>query len=211
MMSSTEFNGQQDVAIVEKRTAYQGFTQVDVLRLQHRLFAGGMSPVIQRELIIKPEAVGVLIYDPVLDSVLLIEQFRVGALMEANPWQLEIVAGLVDGDDHSLEDVARREVLEEAGVTLTRIERVTTFLFSPGNSNERFTLFVGQADLSQAGGVFGLPEEGEDIRVMVISAEQAFAIMRDGRMINAPLLIALQWLMLNKKDLQHRWQNLTNC
>ncbi len=205
-MSSTEFSVQQDVAIVEKRTAYKGFTQVDVLRLQHRLFAGGMGPVIQRELVVKPEAVGVLIYDPMLDSVLLIEQFRVGALMESNPWQLEIVAGLVDGDNEDLEDVAHREVLEEAGVTLKRIERVTTFLFSPGNSNERFTLFIGQADLAHAGGVFGLPEEGEDIRVMVINVEQAFAIMLDGRMINAPLLIALQWLMLNKKDLQHRWQ-----
>ena len=67
------------------------------------------------------------IYDPNLDSVLLIEQFRVGALSHPNPWQLEIVAGLVDGHGESLEDVAKREVLEEAGVELSRLEKVMTF------------------------------------------------------------------------------------
>ncbi len=208
-MQQTAFNQQQDVEIISRETVYKSFTQIDVVKLKHRLFAGGMSPVIQRELVIKPEATGVLIYDPNLDAVLLIEQFRVGALSHSNPWQLEIVAGLVDGHGESLEDVAKREVLEEAGVELLRLEKVMTFLLSPGGSNERFTLFVGYADLSQVktGNLHGLPEEGEDIRVNVLAADKALGLLKDEILFNAPLLIALQWLGLNKKDLQTRWQN----
>jgi ADP-ribose pyrophosphatase len=209
MSDRVAFNVAQDVTIVERRTVYKAFTQVDVLRLQHRLFAGGTSPIIQRELVIKPQAIGVLIYDPIVDAVLLIEQFRVGALPESNPWQLEIVAGLVDGEDESLEAVALREVQEEAGLTLTRLERVMTFLLSPGGSNERFTLFVGQADLSvvQTGRLHGLPEEGEDIRITVTPTLRALNVLNENILFNAPLLIALQWLGLNHQTLRSRWQN----
>ena len=207
-MKQTAFNQQNDVEILSRETVYKSFTQVDVVKLKHRLFAGGISPMIQRELVIKPEAIGVLIYDPILDAVLLIEQFRVGALPETNPWQLEIVAGLVDGQNESLEAVAHREVQEEAGVTLSRLERVMTFLLSPGGSNERFTLFVGQADLSsvKTGDLHGLPEEGEDIRVWVVASQVALELLNQQRLFNAPLLIALQWLGLNQKNLQTRWQ-----
>ena len=208
-MEQTAFNQQDDVEILSRETVYKSFTQVDVVKLKHRLFAGGISPMIQRELVIKPEAIGVLIYDPILDAVLLIEQFRVGALPETNPWQLEIVAGLVDGEGESLETVALREVQEEAGLTLSRLERVMSFLLSPGGSNERFTLFVGQADLSniKTGSLHGLPEEGEDIRVNVMTTVNALSLLNDDMLFNAPLLIALQWLGLNHKDLQSRWQN----
>ena len=207
MIDSTVFNSVHDVDVIERKTVYKAFTQLDILRLKHRLFAGGISPVIQREMVIKPEAIGVLIYDPVLDAVLLIEQFRVGALTETNPWQLEIVAGLVDGDGESLETVAHREVQEETGVTLSRLERLMTFLLSPGGSNERFTLFVGQADLSvvQTGSIYGLPEEGEDIRVQVISAASAIELLQKPRLFNAPLLIALQWFALNRDNLHRCW------
>ena len=207
-MQQTAFNQQNDVEILSRETVYKSFTQIDVVKLKHRLFAGGISPIIQRELVIKPEAIGVFIYDPHLDAVLLIEQFRVGALSHPNPWQLEIVAGLVDGQGESLEDVAKREVMEEAGVELLRLEKVMTFLLSPGGSNERFTLFVGQADLSLAGGVFGLPEEGEDIKVKVVSATEIGVLLEQNQILwNAPLLVAAQWFILNKTALQSRWKS----
>lgn len=207
-MQQTAFNQQNDVEILSRETVYKSFTQIDVVKLKHRLFAGGISPVIQRELVIKPEAIGVFIYDPHLDAVLLIEQFRVGALSHPNPWQLEIVAGLVDGQGESLEDVAKREVMEEAGVELTRLEKVMTFLLSPGGSNERFTLFVGQADLGQAGGLYGLPEEGEDIKVSIVSASDFVDLLAKNSLLwNAPLLIAGQWFALNKTLLQSKWKN----
>lgn len=202
-MTSNGFTRTQDVEIVEQRVVYQGFSRLDIVRLRHRQFAGGMGVIIQRELLIKPEAVGVLIYDPKRDEVLMIEQFRVGALSESNPWQLEIVAGLVDSvdEDETLEVVVCREAWEEAGIRLRQIQKLMSYFMSPGGSNEKFTLFVAQADLSNAGGLFGLPEEGEDIRVTVLKSEVAFQALMDGRVSNAPALIALQWLMLNKQHL----------
>lgn len=203
-MATNGFTRAQDVEIVEQRVVYQGFSRLDIVRLRHRQFAGGMGVIIQRELLMKPEAVGVLIYDPKRDEVLMIEQFRVGALSESNPWQLEIVAGLVDSvdEDETLEAVVCREAWEEAGIELRQIQKLMSYFMSPGGSNEKFTLFVAQADLSHAGGLHGLPEEGEDIRVAVLRSEVAFQALMDGRVSNAPALIALQWLMLNKQDLR---------
>ena len=202
-MTTNGFTRARDVEIVEQRAVYQGFSRLEIVRLRHRLFAGGISVIIQRELLMKPEAVGVLIYDPKRDEVLMIEQFRVGALSESNPWQLEIVAGLVDSvdEDETLEAVVCREALEEAGVELRQVQKLMSYFMSPGGSNEKFTLFVAEADLSNAGGLHGLPEEGEDIRVAVLKSDEAFQALMDGRVSNAPALIALQWLMLNKQHL----------
>ncbi len=202
-MTTNGFTRARDVEVVEQRAVYQGFSRLEIVRLRHRLFAGGMSVIIQRELLMKPEAVGVLIYDPKRDEVLMIEQFRVGALSESNPWQLEIVAGLVDSvdEDETLEAVVCREALEEAGVELRQVQKLMSYFMSPGGSNEKFTLFVAEADLSNAGGLHGLPEEGEDIRVAVLKSDEAFQALMDGRVSNAPALIALQWLMLNKQHL----------
>ncbi|MDF2446288.1 MAG: ADP-ribose pyrophosphatase [Moraxellaceae bacterium] len=203
-MSANEF-GKDDVVVEKRETLFKGFYRVDKLHLRHRQFAGDMGPVITREMFVRHPAVGVLVYDADSDEVLLIEQFRVGALENEYPWQFEIVAGLVEPGE-SLEEVARREAKEEAGVTLGQMEKVLDFLPSPGGSDEHFTLFVARADLSTAGGVHGLPEEGEDIRVNVMSTNQAFAALQRGRINNAPCLIALQWLALNKSRLQARWK-----
>lgn len=195
----------RDDVVVEKReTLFRGFYRLDKLHLRHRQFAGGLGPVITRELFVRPAAVGVLVYDVEADSVLLIEQFRVGALDDAHPWQLEIIAGLIESGELP-EEVVRREALEEAGITLGAVEKVMDFLPSPGGSDERFALYVAQADLSQAGGVHGLPEEGEDIRVNVMSLNQAMTALQRGRINNAPCIVALQWLALNKPRLMARW------
>jgi len=193
-----------DVDVVRRETVYQGFYRLDCVRLRHRLFAGGTGPEIKREVFIRPPAAGVLIYDPVLDNVLLIEQFRIGALESDCPWQLEIVAGLLEAGE-TPESLVRREALEEAGVKLLRVEPVMTFLTSPGGSNERFTLLAAEADLSAAGGIHGLPEEGEDIRVRVMMCEDAFRALRDNRMDNAPGILALQWLQMHREALRARW------
>lgn len=203
-MSANDFT-KQDVALEKRETLFKGFYRVDKLHLRYRQFAGPMGPLITREMFVRPHAVGVLIYDVNTDEVLLIEQFRVGALDNAYPWQLEIVAGLIEPGE-SMAEVARREALEEAGVTIGEMEEVMTFLPSPGGSDESFTLFVAAADLSSAGGVHGLPEEGEDIRVNVMSVNQALAALQRGRINNAPCIIALQWLALNKPRLQARWK-----
>lgn len=196
----------KDDVVVEKREIlFKGFYRVDKLHLRHRQFAGGMGPLITRELFVRPHAVAVLVYDAETDEVLLIEQFRVGALETVHPWQFEIVAGLVEPGE-APEDVARREAREEAGIELGALEKVMDFLPSPGGSDEVLTLYVGRADLGSAGGLHGLAEEGEDIRVNVMSLNQALATLQRGRINNAPCIIALQWLALNKPRLQARWK-----
>lgn len=203
-MAANHF-GKEDIVIEKRETLFQGFYRLDKLHLRHRQFAGGMGPLLIRELFVRPPAVGVLIYDPATDEVLLIEQCRVGALDDIHPWQMEIVAGLVVPGEQP-EDVVRREAEEEAGVVLGKVERVMEFMPSPGGSDERFALYVASADLSQAGGVHGLPEEGEDIRVNVMSVNQALSALERGRINNAPCILALQWLALNKPRLLARWK-----
>lgn len=203
-MAGIDFT-RDDVVLEKRENLFKGFYRVDKLHLRHRQFSGAVGPLITRELFVRRPAVGVLIYDANTDHVLLIEQFRVGALDNEHPWQFEIVAGLVERGE-SLEDVARREVLEEAGLEISALEQVMTFMPSPGGSDETFTLFVAQADLSLAGGVFGVPEEGEDIRVNVVSLNQAEMALQRGRINNAACIIALQWLLLHKERLLARWR-----
>lgn len=196
----------EDIEITRRDTLFQGFYRVDKFWLRHRQFAGVMGPEITREMFVRPPAVGVVLYDAPADQVLLIEQFRVGAIENAHPWQYEVVAGLIEPGESQVE-VAVRETLEEAGVAIAAedLERVFEFMPSAGGSDERFALYAAPADLSQAGGVHGVPEEGEDIRVNVFSLNHALQLVSNGRINNAPCILALQWLALNKTRLQKKW------
>ncbi|MFZ3022795.1 NUDIX domain-containing protein [Pseudomonas sp.] len=198
-------NRDDDVEVVEREACFRGFYQLDRLHLRHRLFAGGMGKLINRELFVRHDAVCVLPYDPQRDCVVLIEQFRVGALDKSvNPWLIELVAGLIDKDEQP-EEVARREAVEEAGLELAELWPLTQYYPSPGGSDERVHLYVGRCDSRGAGGVHGLEEEGEDIRVLVWSLDEALAALDDGRIDNAASIIALQWLALNRDKMRERW------
>jgi ADP-ribose pyrophosphatase len=196
----------QQVEVLERETCFKGFYRVDRLKLRHEQFAGGMGPTLSRELFVRHDAVCVLPYDPQLDQVVLIEQFRVGAYdKSANPWLLELVAGLIDKDEVPAQ-VALREAEEEANLTLTELWPVTQYYPSPGGSDERVHLYIGRCDSQGAGGVHGLEEEGEDIRVHVWSLTEALAAVNAGRIDNAASIIALQWLALNRDTLRGAWQ-----
>lgn len=197
--------GPDDVEISEREECFSGFYRIERLQLRHRQFAGGMGPLISRELFVRHDAVCVLPYDPQRDEVVLVEQFRVGALEAGvNPWLLELVAGLIDKDEEP-EEVARREAVEEAGITLGALWPIAQYLPSPGGSNELVYLFVGRCDSSQAVGIHGLAEEGEDIRVHVLPFEDALHAVRDGRINNAASMLALQWLALNRAEVRGLW------
>lgn len=204
-MTDTFKPGPDDVEIVEREQCFSGFYRLDRLQLRHRLFSGAMGRQLERELFVRHDAVCVLPYDPRRDEVVLIEQFRVGAVGKvANPWLIELVAGLIDKDEQP-EEVARREAIEEAGLEVGELWPVTTYFPSPGGSTERVHLYVGRCDSSNAGGVFGLDEEGEDIRVHVWSLQQALQAVRDGGIDNAASIIALQWLVLNRDEIRGAW------
>ena len=198
--------GPGDVDITGRDRAYEGFFKVERLQLRHRLFRGGWSGTLSRELLIRRDAVGVLPYDPGLDAVLLVEQLRVGALgRPRSPWLLELVAGLIDAGEEPA-DVARREALEEAGCELGALEPIHSYFSSPGGTSEYFYLYCGRAGLAGAGGVFGLSGEGEDIRARVFGLEEALAAVSSGRVADAHTLIALQWLQLERSRLRELWR-----
>ena len=201
--------GLDDVALVRRTAGYRGFFSIDKIRLRHRLFAGGWSREFERELFMRGHAAGVLLYDPELDKVVLVEQFRIGAIEAAqrdgkSPWLLEIVAGVIDSGE-TAETLARREAQEEAGCRINELVPITEYYSSPGGSDEVISLFCGRVDASHAGGIHGVEEENEDIRVVVLSSDEAWQDMLDGRMNNAMTIIALQWLAINKQVLRQRW------
>lgn len=200
-----DFDRERDVQIEQEQLLHDGFMKVREYKLRHRRFDGDWGPLLSRELVQRRAAVGVLLFDPRRDEVALVEQFRVGALQQRNPWLLELVAGLLDVDGESPQEVARREALEEANCTVGALEPIAEYFCSPGASNEYVQLYCGHCDLNGAGGVFGLAEEGEDIRVSVLSTARAFELLDAGHIRNAMTLIALQWLRLQRDRLRQQW------
>lgn len=193
------------VEIVERRRIYDGFFKLDLLQLRHELFRGGMSVVLRRELFVQRDAVAVLPYDPVQDKVVLIEQFRTGAIgMPDGAWLLEGVAGLLDPGERP-EETAAREVREECGLTLGRLEPSGLYMASPGATSERVHTFVGEITAPARGGIHGVADEHEDIMVDVVSYDEAVALLRAGRIAAANTMIPLQHLMLHRERLRQAW------
>ena len=189
-----------EVKIQSREYLFRGFIQVEKVSLQHRLFnQTEYTPVIQRELIHRPEAAGVLIYDDAQQKFALIEQFRVGAMDDSDSaWQLEIIAGVLDGDE-SPESCIRRESLEESGCEIDELEHLFSFYPSAGACSELFHLYSAQAHLPEQGGVFGMPNEGENIQLHLIDYSEVTHLLSNGRLRNAPVIMALQWLQQHTK------------
>lgn len=186
----------QDVEILETHQLCDRFLKVTEYRLRHKLFQGGWSATLSREIVTRPQVAAVLPYDPVLDKVVLIEQFRIGALNDPySPWQVEVVAGIAE-EGESMEALAQREMQEEAGLVVLDLKLIHRYWTTAGMSDEQVSLYCATVDASQAGGVFGLAGEHEDIKVHVMSSTEAFELLEDGRIYNATLLVALQWLKL---------------
>lgn len=195
-----------EVELLAREPAFEGYFRIDRYRLRHRLFAGGWSGEVVREVFERGHAAALLPYDPKRDTVVLIEQFRIGAYAAGEPaWLTEVVAGIIEKDE-TPEAVARRETVEEAGLKIGALEPVATFFVSPGGTTQTTALFVGRVDSAGAGGIHGLDAENEDIRVTAMPFGEALAMCADGRIREAATLIALQWLALNRERLREAWR-----
>jgi len=197
-----------DFEIQEKIVCYQGFFRLERYRLRHRKFNGEWGRSITRELFERGNAAAVLPYDPHTDEVLLIEQFRAGAISMPgnNPWLLEIVAGVIEANE-TPEQVVERESIEEAGCQISNLIPLYDYLVSPGGTTERIMLFCGQVDMKTiaADSVHGNGEEDEDIKVHVMPVTEAIRLLNTGRISSASAIIALQWLALNHDSVRQRW------
>lgn len=195
------------VEILEQQPVYKGFFQLLKIKLRHRKFGGGWSKPFVRELFDKTEAASAVVYDPVLDQVGLVDQFRIGALKSPHgPWTLESVAGMVE-DGESPADMMRRELEEEAGLQAKQVLPITSFYPTPGSCNEYTHVYCAICDLAGAGGVFGVEGENEDILFKAYPAAEVFDAMLQSRLNNAATLIGLLWLQRERPQLRAAWPN----
>jgi len=192
--------------LVRKETAFQGYFKVVRYFFRHSLHNGGMSDVISREVFERGQAGAALLYDPGRDEVVLIRQFRAGAYAAAHhPFTWELVAGVIE-EGETAEDMIRREIREEAGLTVGDVLPIQNIMLTPGACSEACQLFVGRVDTAKAGGVFGLASEGEDILVKVLPFAEAYAMVERNEIDNAVGVIGLQWLSLHREELRKRWR-----
>ncbi len=197
--------GHKDVDITAIKTKYQGFFKVDEYLLSHKLFSTKQSEDFTREVFERGDAVVVMLYDPEHDKLLLLEQFRAGALRsDDSPWLLEFIAGMFDKGESPIE-VAIRESKEEANINLepSDIKPVMKYLSSPGGMSECIHLFWSKFDSSAviSGSIHGLDDENEDILLHLTSRVEALSLLAQGKISNAATIIGLQWLAMNYQSL----------
>lgn len=192
-------------SVISRKLLYSGFFKLVGYELTHDLFEGGESQILRRELLDRGHAAAVLPYDPVRDEVVLIEQFRIGAGDDpSGPWVIEIIAGLCETGE-SEQQVIHREAEEEAGCTVTDLIPIHRYYSSPGSSNEQVDIYFARTQTATLGGIHGIDEEGEDIRVHVVSSDTAFEWLDEGRIDSALPIIALQWFRLNRDRIREQW------
>jgi ADP-ribose pyrophosphatase len=178
----------------------------ELLTLRTETFAGKWSQPFKREALRSGTAVAVLLYDPAAHRLILIEQFRIAAYLNHLPsaWILECVAGMIDPGETS-EAAARREVKEETSCEVRRMEHIGAYLSSPGVSDEMVSIYVGEVEAARAGGIHGHAGEGEDIRTVVFTVDEALAVTDHGAVVNVMAQVALLWFARHGDALRQRW------
>jgi ADP-ribose pyrophosphatase len=198
-----------EIDVIEKETVFQGYFRVDAYTFRHGRFDGGWSRPMRREVFERGHAAALLPYDPVRRQFVLCEQFRIGALAAGmNPWQLEVVAGIVE-ESETPDAVVLRETQEEVGRTVLDLWPVQRYLVSPGGTSETAHLFLGRVSAEGAGGLFGMPDEDEHIRVRVVDEDDLRALLDQGKITNAATLIMAQWFFMNRDRIRDAWKKET--
>ncbi|MEM7223609.1 MAG: NUDIX domain-containing protein [Pseudomonadota bacterium] len=204
-MASLTPSDDKQVQLVSQETPYQGYFRLDRFELRHSLHAGGWTPILVRELFERGNTAVVLPYDPQRDTVVLVEQFRIGAYAAGlSPWLSEAVAGIIETGE-AAEDVVRRESMEEANCPLQDLVTIGRFVMSPGASSETCSMFCGRIDSAGVGGIHGVVEEGEDIKATVQPADYAIKQVLSGEIVSAYAVILLLWLAAKREELRTRW------
>lgn len=192
--------------IIAQENLFQGYFRVERYHIQHERFDGEWSNRFTREVFHRSKQVaGVLLFDPQQDKVVLIEQFRAGPLLAGEyPWMIELAMGMVDSNE-TPEQAARREAKEESGCDVTDIQTIANYYSSPGATSESIYLFVGRTQAPPDGGIYGLAQENEDIRVHVMDAARAIGLIYANKIRDAQTMVALQWFAMHHTELRSRW------
>ena len=182
---------------------YLGFFALNQISLKYSQFDGDISELKNRVILMGSEASLILPYDPVLDKVLLVEQFRIGPFCRGDraPWVFEPVAGIIEVGE-TPEEAAKREVFEEAGLEVTQLVKMGSGYPSPGEATSYFYNYIAIVDLSEySPGIYGAKNEGEDIRTHVIDFNTVLNWSVSNKLRVLPLNTMVLWLALNKLKL----------
>lgn len=170
--------------------------------LQHELYSGAMSKPITRLSLDRGDSVAMLIHNALSDTIILTEQFRYPTYQAEDPsksgWLIEIPAGMIEqGEDP--DKAISREVREETGYEVNKVQYISTFYLSPGGTSERIVLYYARVNpkqrLQEGGGV---EAEGENIRVVEMKYKDALHQIMTGQIADAKTIIALQWLQIKR-------------
>lgn len=197
----------KDVTVHEKKRVYKGHFAVDNYIVSYKKFTGGETRKLVREIFERDaEAVAIVPYDPVTDEVVLIEQFRPGALNDPiSPWLIEIVAGMIDPGE-TREEAACRELYEEAKLKITKadLELVSSLYPSPGGTSEVVSIYIARINSEHLATNGGLAVEDEDIRIFKVKAQEAFNLCKTGRICNCAAMVGLMYLELNYDKIRQK-------
>lgn len=188
------------VRIIGRRTLWKGFVHLEEVAFEQEM-SDGTTVTLTREIHDHGRAATILLVDSRRQSVVLVRQLRVPVLMEGDPaYMIEAVAGLLDGD--TPEVAICREALEETGYHVEDVTHVFDVYMSPGALTERVSFFVGHVDvMEKRGNGGGLVHEGEDIEVLEVPLDEAFAMIATGEICDAKTIMLLQWAQLNRDKL----------
>lgn len=183
------------VLIEQKKDIFEDVFKIEEAYVRYEKFNGEMTGVVRRISLERGDSVAVLILNLNTNKIIMVSQFRYPTYHNGDGWLVEIVAGMVDPGE-TPEETVRREVQEEIGMKIARLEHISTFYPSPGGSSERIHLFYtevsGESAIYKGSG--GLISEGEDVQADEIALEEALSRIKSGGIVDAKTIIGVYWL-----------------
>jgi ADP-ribose pyrophosphatase len=189
-----------DVTVHERRQVFDGFFKIEEAVVSYRGADGATIGPVRRLSLERGDSVAALVFHRERRCVILAEQFRYPTYEKGPGWLTELLAGMVDPGE-TPEQSARREVLEESGYEVERLQHVSTFYLSPGGSSERIILYYAEVTdanrVSPGGGHRG---DGEDIRVVEVPIERLQGELAAGRIADAKTLTGILWFLATRPE-----------
>ena len=182
--------------IINKKNLYSGFFSLNKYEFIHEKHNGEWTSTVEREVFSGAHVSSLLPYDPIKKEIILIQQFRAGALSRYDEnYLLEIVAGIVDEGENP-EQTAIRECFEETGCEVKKIHPIQSYFPAPGSSESYYHLYLGEIQAFDGERIKGLEKENEDILVKSFNIDEVRQMLKEKKIMNGLTLVALQWFFL---------------
>ena len=185
------------ITFEKSEVSFKGFRKVSTVTYRE----DESQIVARREIVETRHAVAVVVFDPHIEQLVMIRQFRLGAQMgTGRGMSAEIVAGLIDDGEEPLE-AAHRELKEETGLIATRMEFQCQFLTTPGLTDEVIHLFYAETDASNLASRAGEGSESEQTFPFTLTFDEAIEAVDNNAVYNGIVMIGLMWFARHRQRL----------